>query len=175
VVRRLLTRYRVVLGGLMAALTLWLARPTAASLLLGALAATAGQALRLWAAGHIEKSREVTSSGPYRYLRHPLYAGSALVGLGVAIAGRQPWLAAAIVVYLVATLVAAMRAEEAHLREKFGEAYDRYAARLAPPSTRRFSWDRAWHNREHHALAGLVVGLALLALKVWYSQSFVGR
>lgn len=174
-VRRWLARYRVALGGVTAALTLWLARPTVDSLVLGALVAVAGQGLRLWAAGHIEKSREVTSSGPYRYLRHPLYAGSALVGVGVAVAAKHPGLAAGILAYLAATLVAAMRAEEAHLREKFGEAYDRYAARQAPPSTRRFSWDRAWQNREHHALAGLVAGLALLALKVWYSQSFVGR
>jgi len=67
-----------------------------------------------------------------------------------------------------------MTAEEAHLREKFGDAYDRYAARQAPPSARSFSWERAWRNREHHALAGLAGGLLLLALKVWYSQGFVG-
>ena len=61
------------------------------------------------------------------------------------------------------------------LREKFGDAYDRYAAREVPASTRAFSWARAWRNREHHALAGLVAGLSLLALKVWYSQGFVGK
>ena len=77
--------------------------------------------------------------------------------------------------YLATTLTAAMRAEEAHLREKFGDAYDRYAAKQAPPSVRAFSWERAWRNREHHALAGLIGGLSLLALKVWYSQSFVGQ
>ena len=132
------------------------------------------QGLRLWAAGHVEKSREVTSSGPYRYTRHPLYLGSTIVGVGVAVAAADPWLGFAIVAYLATTLTAAMRAEEAHLREKFGDAYDRYAAKQAPPSVRAFSWERAWRNREHHALAGLVGGLSLLALKVWYSHGFVG-
>ncbi len=172
---RVLARYRVALGSLMALVTVWLARPSAATLVAGALVAGAGAALRLWAAGHVEKSREVTSSGPYRYTRHPLYLGSTLIGIGVAVAAGNPWLGLAIVAYLASTLTAAMRAEEAHLREKFGAAYDEYAARRAPVSNRAFSWERAWRNREHHALAGLVAGLSLLALKVWYSQSFVGR
>lgn len=172
---RVLARYRVALGGLMAALTVWWSQPTADSLAVGTVIAALGEALRLWAAGHVEKSREVTSSGPYRYTRHPLYLGSTVVGIGVAVAAANLWLGLAIVGYLASTLSAAMRAEEAHLRDKFGDAYDRYAARQAPLSVRSFSWERAWRNREHHALAGLIGGLSLLALKVWYSQSFVGQ
>ena len=172
---RVLARYRVALGSVMALATLWLARPSGVSLVVGAALACAGAAVRLWAAGHVEKSREVTSSGPYRFTRHPLYLGSTIIGLGVAVAAGHFWLGLAIVTYLAATLSAAMRAEEAHLREKFGDAYDRYAFKQVPVSTRAFSWERAWRNREHHALAGLVVGLSLLALKVWYSHGFVGR
>ena len=40
----------------------------------------AGEALRIWAAGHLEKGREVTASGPYRWTRHPLYLGSTIIG-----------------------------------------------------------------------------------------------
>ncbi|MGD9906453.1 MAG: isoprenylcysteine carboxylmethyltransferase family protein [Vicinamibacterales bacterium] len=172
---RLLARYRVALGGLMALATAWLARPTPQSLAAGAGLIAAGVALRLWAAGHVEKSREVTSSGPYRYTRHPLYVGSTLLGVGFALAANHRWLGLAVVAYLLATLGAAIRAEEAHLRDKFGDAYDAYAARRAPPSGRRFSWARALANREHHAVAGVLAGLSLLVLKVWYSQGFVGR
>jgi len=171
---RVLSRYRVALGGLMAVATVWLAAPTAASLGLGALITVVGEALRVWAAGHVEKSLEVTSSGPYRYTRHPLYLGSTIIGIGIAVAAAHLWLGLAIVGYLASTLTAARRAEEAHLREKFGAAYDQYAARTAPMSARAFSWGRAWRNREHHALAGLLGGLSLLALKVWYSHGFVG-
>lgn len=172
---RVLARYRVALGMVTAIATAVLARPTATSLVLGALVAAVGEAIRVWAAGHVEKSREVTSSGPYRFTRHPLYLGSTIVGLGVAIAAGRLWLGVAIVTYLATTLTAAMRAEEAHLREKFGSAYDDYAARRAPENPRAFSWERAWRNREHHSLAGLLAGLSLLALKVWYSQGFVGQ
>ncbi len=119
---RVLARYRVALGGLMAAGTIWLAQPTAASLAAGAAIAVVGEALRVWAAGHVEKSREVTSSGPYQFTRHPLYLGSTVVGVGVAVAAAHLWLGLAIVSYLASTLTAAIKAEEAHLREKFGEA-----------------------------------------------------
>ncbi len=48
--------------------------------------AIAGEALRIWAAGHLNKSREVTSSGPYRWFAHPLYVGSSIMGVGLAVA-----------------------------------------------------------------------------------------
>jgi len=163
---RLLARWRVFLGFVFGALVLWLATPTWPWLALGAAIAVAGESLRLWAAGHLEKSREVTRSGPYRFTRHPLYLGSTLIGIGLATAAHHLIVALVIVAYLAATLTAAMRSEEAHLREKFGDDYDAYAEKRASPMARRFSWARARHNREHHTIAGLVTGLAVLAAKI---------
>ena len=51
--------------------------------------AMAGEALRFWAAGHLNKSREVTASGPYRWIAHPLYVGSSIMGAGLAIASHS--------------------------------------------------------------------------------------
>lgn len=164
--RRWLTRFRVGLGFALAALVVWLARPTVDLWVAGALLAAVGELLRVWAAGHLEKSREVTRSGPYRYTRHPLYAGSTLIGLGLAVASASPLVAGVIVVYLASTLTAARRSEEAHLREKFGDAYDAYVEKRAAPMDRKFSLARALANREHHTIAGLVAGFALLALKI---------
>src|SRR5687768_13636173 len=67
-----LARRRVSLGFVAAIIALVLAQPTWASWRLGLLVALAGEAVRVWAAGHLEKSREVTRSGPYRWMRHPL-------------------------------------------------------------------------------------------------------
>ncbi len=164
--RRWLTRFRVGLGFVLAALVVWLARPTVDLWMAGALLAAVGESLRVWAAGHLEKSREVTRSGPYRYTRHPLYAGSTLIGLGLAVASASPLVAGVIVVYLASTLTAARRSEEAHLREKFGDAYDAYIENRAAPMDRKFSLARALANREHHTIAGLVAGFVLLALKI---------
>ena len=162
---RLLARWRVFLGFVFAAIVMWLATPTRNSLLWGAAIAVIGECLRLWAAGHLEKSREVTRSGPYRHTRHPLYLGSSIIGVGIAVASHHLVVAAMVVAYMLLTLTAAMRSEEAHLRQKFGDAYDAYAEKRAAPMDRPFSWPRAIGNREHHTMIGLATGLALLALK----------
>ena len=164
---RFLTRWRVTLGFFFAIGVLWLARPTARSLIIGAIVAIIGESLRVWAAGHLEKSKEVTMSGPYRYTRHPLYLGSSLIGIGMVIVANHLVVAIIVMAYLALTLTAAMRSEEAHLREKFGDAYDAYAEKRAPSVERAFSWQRAIYNREHHTIAGLLTGLLLLAAKLY--------
>jgi protein-S-isoprenylcysteine O-methyltransferase Ste14 len=164
---RLLARWRVFLGFVFSAIVLWLATPTAPSLMIGAAIAVIGESIRIWAAGHLEKSKEVTQSGPYRYTRHPLYLGSSLIGIGIAVAANNLIVGAIVIAYLALTLTAALRSEEAHLREKFGDAYDAYAQRRAPMVDRPFSWQRAIYNREHHTIAGLVSGLSMLAAKLY--------
>jgi len=164
---QLLARWRVFLGFVFAAIVLYLATPTMMSLLVGAAVAATGELIRVWAAGHLEKSREVTQSGPYRYTRHPLYLGSTLIGIGIAMVANNLIVAAIVIAYMALTLTAAMRSEEAHLREKFGDAYDAYAEKRAPKVERSFSWQRAIYNREHHTIAGLVTGLLLLAAKLF--------
>ena len=163
---KLLARFRVFLGFVFAAIVLWFATPTMQSLMIGAAVAIAGELLRIWAAGHLEKSKEVTQSGPYRYTRHPLYLGSSLIGIGIAVIANHAIVAAIVITYLVLTLTAAMRSEEAHLREKFGDAYDAYAEKRAAYVERSFSWQRAIYNREHHTIAGLLTGLLMLAGKM---------
>ena len=164
-----LVRRRVALGFVAAAAALVLAHPTWATWRTGLLVAVAGEGIRIWAAGHLEKSREVTRSGPYRWTRHPLYAGSALTALGVVIASRSAVVALVAALYIGVTIPAAIRVEEAFLRRTFGETYDRYQRSEAEPVARRFSLARAMRNREYRAVAGLIGGFALLALKVLLS------
>jgi len=156
-----LARLRVPLGFALAVVVFLLARPTRDSLLWGAIVAALGEAMRFWAAGHLEKGREVTSSGPYRWVRHPLYLGSAIIGIGLAVACASWVVAAIIAAYLVATFTAAIRTEERDLRARFGDAYDTYCEG-GSTMTRAFSAARALRNREHRAAAGLALGLLLL-------------
>lgn len=157
-------RSRVAAGFVVAAAAFWLARPSWESLGLGLGLGLAGAGLRCWAAGHLEKGVEVTTSGPYRWMRHPLYAGSTLLGLGFAAASRHPLAAALVVLYLAVSLPQAARFEEQRLRAEFGEAWDRYA-RGAAAGSRRWSLARAARNREGQALAGALAALVLLGLK----------
>ena len=161
-----IARKRVALGFVVAVVTLLAADPTWGSWRAGLLVAMAGEAMRVWAAGHLEKSREVTRSGPYRWIRHPLYVGSSIVALGIVIAARDILVTVLALAYMIVTIGAAIRTEESFLRERFGDTYDRYRASLAEPMERRFSLDRAWRNKEYRALLGLAGGFALLALKI---------
>ena len=159
-------RLRVKVGFGVAAAAFWLARPSWLSLAVGTAIALAGEALRVWAAGHLEKGLEVTSSGPYRWMRHPLYVGSSLLGAGFAVASRHPVAAALVVVYLAVSLSVAGRLEEATLRAKFGDTYDRYLAGTAGGTNRPYSLERAQRNGEVHTVLGVLAALAMLAMKV---------
>ena len=162
---RFLARRRVMIGFLAGLAAIWLSRPTRQTVLIGAIIAVLGEAIRVWAAGHLEKGREVTMSGPYRFTRHPLYLGSTIIGVGLAVASSSLIVAVLVALYLAVTLGAAIVTEEAHLTEKFGAAYPAYRDGRATGERRRFSAARAMKNREYRAVIGLLAVLALLSLK----------
>jgi protein-S-isoprenylcysteine O-methyltransferase Ste14 len=161
-----LARWRVPLGFASAVAVLVAARPAWSAWQAGLGVACVGEAIRIWAAGHLEKGREVTRSGPYHWTGHPLYVGSSIIAVGAAIACRSVLVALLIALYMSSTLTAAIRSEEAFLSRTFGETYDRYRRSAAGRGTRRFSWARARKNREYRAVIGLAAGFALLALKI---------
>jgi protein-S-isoprenylcysteine O-methyltransferase Ste14 len=172
---QLLARFRVALGWVFGPLVLLLAEPTVVSLAVGFAIAAVGELMRFWAAGHLNKSREVTSSGPYRYFSHPLYVGSSIMGLGCGIASHSVIALGIIALYLAMTITAAIRSEEAHLRRLFGEYYDRFKRgelRRDAESHRRFSFAQALANHEPRAVAGLLVAWLLLFLKATYNGMF---
>jgi protein-S-isoprenylcysteine O-methyltransferase Ste14 len=162
---RRLARLRVPLGFAFAIVVLWLAAPTWRTLAWGLPIAALGELLRLWAAGHLEKSREVTRSGPYRWLRHPLYVGSSLMAAGLAVAAGSIVVAAIVAIYMATTITAAILTENAFLRQTFGADYAAWQAGTVPTVERRFSIERAMRNREYRALTGFLLLAATLAYK----------
>jgi protein-S-isoprenylcysteine O-methyltransferase Ste14 len=160
-----LARLRVPLGFAVAAVAFVLATPTLPSVLIGLAIALPGEWLRIWASGHIDKGREVTSSGPYKYVRHPLYVGSAIMGVGFATAAGSLIVGGLVLGYLAITMAAAMRTEEATLDSRFAGAYTAYREGRAAPVARRFSWARVAANREYRAMTGFAIGAVLLVLR----------
>ena len=166
------SRYRVPVGWLVGLAVVALARPLPWSLLVGLTLACAGEALRLWASGHIEKTRRLATGGPYAHSRNPLYVGSLLIALGVAVACASPWVMLAVGAYLVAFYPAVVREEAAFLAAKFEAEYAAWAAavplfwpRLAPggPRSSRFEWARVRMNREWRT----ALALPPLAVVLW--------
>ncbi len=167
-----IARMRVGLGFLCGIAVFVLAAPTKTTMMLGLPVAVAGEAMRIWAAGHLNKSREVTRSGPYRLVAHPLYLGSSLIGAGLAIGSGSVAVVVIVAAYLAITLTAAIRSEEAFLRRVFGDEYDEYKFRRHVDTERRFSLARALANREYRAVVGVLLAVLLLVFKATYNGLF---
>lgn len=163
---RVIAKLRVPLGFLAGVFVWYFAHPTAQTIAAGGVVAVAGESLRIWAAGHLNRWREVARSGPYTLMRHPLYVGSSIMGAGLAIAAWSLPVAVLIGVYFGITITAAVTFEARELRQQFGADYAAYReGRPAPAAARGFSVQQVIANREYRAAAGLVIGLALLWLR----------
>jgi protein-S-isoprenylcysteine O-methyltransferase Ste14 len=173
-------RWRVPLGFACAALFFLLAKPTALTLLVGALIAIPGLAVRAWATGYLRKNEKLAITGPYAYTRNPLYLGSFLMGLGFTVASGRWILTLVFAAMLLGIYLPVMRVESATLAELFGEKYRRYAhevplllPRLSPyrseeTESARFDAELYRRYREYRATLGVVVAWGLLALKALY-------
>jgi protein-S-isoprenylcysteine O-methyltransferase Ste14 len=170
----MISRLRVPAGYVLGVLVLALARPSARSLLLAVPLVAAGEALRVWASGHLEKTRTLATGGPYAHTRNPLYLGSALLAVGVAVVSASTPVVLAVIAYFLAFYPAVIREEAAFLRGRFGSAYEAWAAsvplfwpRLSPggPRASRFEWARVGANREWRTAAALPLVALLLYVR----------
>jgi protein-S-isoprenylcysteine O-methyltransferase Ste14 len=157
---------------------LW-THPSVRSLWIGAAIALPGSLLRLWAAGHIEKGRTLTQSGPYALTRNPLYLGSFLMALGIIIGGQGYWLLPIFGIFFAIFYIPVMKAEELELFSGYGEQFTEYSKRVALffPSFRSaldasstFLWARAVRNREHRTIFSLIIAEAILVLRYFIRE-----
>lgn len=172
------SRYRVPVGWLVGALVVVLARPTPLSMAVGLPLVVAGEALRIWASGHIRKTLVLATGGPYAHTRHPLYVGSLLIALGAAVASASPWVVGAVAVYFLAFFPSVMKEETTFIAKKFPEDHAAWAAevpafwpRLTPGGSRssRFEWPQVGVNREWRTVVALPVIAVLL-----YARTLLG-
>ncbi len=170
-----LSRWRVQAGFILGGAALAIAEPEREAIIRALPIVVAALALRAWARGHLERRKYLTRSGPYAYLRHPLYLGSFILGVVLASLASFP-VAPAIftLVFLIAYFPKAVR-EEAFLRARYGEEYRRYAREVGAllPRLRAvaaaplvdsggFRWRRVLAHGEWQTWIGTAVVFALL-------------
>ena len=99
----------------------------------------AGVALRIWTRKaikglysgvvQVQQDHRLVQEGPYRYIRHPGYAGFLLMALGISLAYSSLIGLLAIFILFLPGLAYRMKVEEKLLKEHFGEEYLRYQGR----------------------------------------------
>ncbi len=133
-----------------------------------------GLALRAFASGHVQKDKQLTTSGPYAYTRNPLYLGSLGMAAGFAIAARSSWVVALMLLVFILIYAPVIAGEERFLGKTFPE-YEDYARsvprilpRLTPYriQTNQYSSALYGKHREYQASLGCAVMLVILIAKL---------
>jgi protein-S-isoprenylcysteine O-methyltransferase len=107
---------------------------------IGVLLVLSGIVLFVWArralgqnyAGHVSarEGQDLVQSGPYRFLRHPAYAGYFLMALGISLGYSSLIGLAALLLLFVPVLVYRIRVEEKVLAAHFGKEWLAYSRRV---------------------------------------------
>ncbi len=168
-----LSRYRVRAGVPAAILVLFLARPNQTGLGIGLGVCLLGLVLRGWAAGHLHKDSCLTTTGPYRFSRNPLYLANFILGVGLLIAANSLACWAVFLVYFLLFYPATIQMERKKMASLFPEQYQEYGRRVplffpnfrhpGKPDTQKFQLSLYLKNKEYRALAA-VLGFWLLLL-----------
>ena len=174
---KLAAKTRVPVSVLLAAGACVLAHPTPDSLMAGVPIAIGGLAIRAWAAGHLRKNQELAVSGPYAHVRNPLYLGSLITALGLAITAAHLILLVAIVAVFVLWFLPVVGEEEDHIRKilpcfrEYEARVPRFVPSLAPryASREEFEWKLYFVNREYSAALGFGAFLFVLWVKLMLS------
>ena len=83
----------------------------------------------------VTSGQKIVQAGPYRYIRHPAYAGTMLGIFGISVAFRSPLAILAALLILAVVYGYRIKIEEKALEESFGPEYKEYEAhtwRLVP-------------------------------------------
>lgn len=160
------------LGHLFTLALLFFATPEIGWLAAGTVLSLLGLAVRVAAAGCIHKDETLSRSGPYAFVRNPLYVGSFMMYLGFCVASGNVYIVAAFLPFFGVVYFATILREEAFLSEKFGEEFarfkrevPRFLPRVTPAAPLEKGWfglQQAMKNREYEGMVAAVAVLCIL-------------
>lgn len=130
-----------------------------------------GEFLQVWASAHLHKNLDMITSGPYSWVRNPMYFGRFFVALGFLLLIWRWYIILPHVLFFILYAHARVLGEEKRLRGLFGEPYSNYCRtvnrwfprRPRPPlSNRRWSWKAVRRNHQLRVSAGVILAFVLL-------------
>jgi len=169
---------------------LFLAQPHPVFYGVGVALIAIGEWLRLWACGYLRKNQDVIVSGPFAYVKNPLYVGTFLIMTGFCFAASHPgqpsrWVLFAayplfLLVFTTYYMPKKIRIEGDRLRRRFGEKFDEYDRQVPdffprltpfrPPQRQDLAWSAALlkENSEYGTLLWTVAGSLIIFSKFFF-------
>ncbi len=93
-----------------------------------------GLGLRIWAQMHLhyrlKTHKMLTLTGPYLYVRNPIYIGNTLVLVGITVLSGLLWFVPVMVIACGFTYHMTVLYEEGHLSKKYGQGYVEFFKRI---------------------------------------------
>ncbi len=158
------------------------AKPGMPGLLIGMFLIFLGESIRIWAAGHLQKNEMLTVSGPYSYVKNPLYIGSILITAGFCILADNIYLlAAAFFMFCFHYIPYKKRVEGDRLKKIFGDQYEdydqavpEYLPRWTPYPHEKVSWQFKCfiENSEEGILLIIIAGILLVLSRPFWGSVF---
>ena len=171
-----------------------LAQTSEWSLRVGTVIVMLGEVLRLWANGYVghlkvnwtqtwrgdAKIGQLITAGPYAYVRHPLYLGTFIIGMGFCVIVGNVWLGLAALACFLFIYRRKMADEEVTLRHEYGDEFGRYERavpqwipfrRRYPGPPRQWSWKGIAASREPKTL----IWVTVLVILLYFREELVQR
>jgi len=155
---------------------LWGAAPEKLFFITGCVLIGLGEFFRLWGCGYLVKTKELIISGPYAYVRHPLYLGTYLIGLGFCAASGIWWTVVLFqAVFLLYYYPRKEIIESSRLAAHYGEEYLVYmrsvpallpALKSYRKSGLKWSYEKILKNDELGIVFADAAGIVILYLKL---------
>jgi hypothetical protein len=137
-----------------------------------------GVLIRAWGAGHLYKDQKFSKSGPYHFVRHPLYLGSCLLSLGLIIVLSHWAVTITLGILTLLQYLHTIQHEDKNLLLMFGNQYAEYmktTGTIVPSVSNfgksfkdfkndpfRFSIKQYFHNKEYELLLGVLAIFAII-------------
>jgi len=174
-------------------LMLIFAEPTIGSMIIGFAIAISGELIRYWGVSWAGSETRTTGgvggtyliiSGPFAFVRNPLYVGNILLytGIGIMSWSLFPYLQIVALSFFAVQYHFIVLEEEKYLREKFGETYSKYV-KIVPRFIPRFNSykDNALEQPPYNPKAGVksekrtlqaFILVSLIIVIIWIVQNY---
>jgi len=101
---------------------------------LGLAVFVAGVLGRVWSVQHLryrlKQPMRLTVSGPYGWVRNPIYISNILMFVGLAVLSNVPWAVPITIVWFALLYAAVVREEETRLLDRYADAYAAYVGQV---------------------------------------------